>query len=337
MFNGLYTIDFHTHLQDTDELQQKACHEDRTSALFRKAMPIWDRVAGITEPVHDHCVNYVALNYRDRVSRTVYAQMGAIGLMEMLRLFKTYGVERLIAKMDRSGIDHSVIHSIEPYTSTKNLLDITEPYRDRLSIFASVEKDCEDKVGYLYPFIEAGLIKGIKFHPIVGGYACAEMYFRMKDVVKLAQEADLPIMIHTGHIPVDKLKGIGGCTETQALEPLIRDFPEVRFVLAHIGWESWRQVLDLASRYPHNTYVETSWQPANIIRRAVDKLGSSRVLFGSDFPLFKQSLALKHVKEALTPREYVDVVSVNAKRLLKLNFARCSSNLDKELKPASGQ
>jgi|AGTN01.1.fsa_nt_gi Predicted metal-dependent hydrolase of the TIM-barrel fold len=337
MFNGIYTIDFHTHLQDTDDLQQMACHEDRTSALFRKALPIFDRVAGLTEPVTDHCVNYVALNYRGPLSRTVYAQMGAIGLMELLRLFKTYGVERLIAKMDHSGIDHSVIHSIEPYTSTANLLQITEPYRDRLSIFASVEKDREDKVGYLYPFIESGLVKGIKFHPIVGGYECGEMYFRMKDVVKLAGEADLPIMIHTGHIPVDKLKGIGGCTETEALEPLIREFPEVRFVLAHIGWESWRQVLELASRYP-NTYVETSWQPANIIRRAVDRLGSSRVLFGSDFPLFKQSLALKHVREALTPREYVDVVSVNAKRLLKLDGKRSSANQGgEELKAASGQ
>jgi uncharacterized protein len=238
--------------------------------------------------------------------------------------------------MDRCGIDHSVIHSIEPFTSTANILELTKDYRQRLSVFASVEREREDKVAYLYPFVEANAIAGIKFHPIVGGYACGELYFRMKDVVKLAGEADLPIMIHTGHIPVDKLPGIGGCSEVQALEPLIRDFPEVRFVLAHIGWESWRQVLDLASRYP-NTYVETSWQPATIIRRAVDKLGSSRVLFGSDFPLFKQSLAMKHVRQALTPREYVEVVSVNAKRLLKLDDKQSRLCDDPELKTASGQ
>lgn len=316
MRQGLYTIDFHTHLQDAN-LQTKMCPEDRESSLYQLFAPLFDKVAAISEPLHDCCVGFMALNLRDRLSRQFYAQLGKVGLMEVLRLFRTYSIERLIDRMNRNDIDHSVIHSIEPFTSTANILEIIQPYKDRLSVFASVDRENPDPVGYLKPFIEHGSVAGIKFHPIVGGYACGELLFRMKDVVQLAEEAELPVLIHTGHIPVDRLKGIAGCSEIQALEPLVRAFPMVKFILAHIGWESWREVLTLATKYP-NVMVETSWQPARVIRRSVDLLGSRRVLFGSDFPLFKQSTALAHVRSALSTREFVDVASVNSRRLLKL-------------------
>lgn len=322
MLNGLYTIDFHTHLQDADS-QAACCNEDRTS-LYNVVEPVFEQVASMSEPLHDMFVRFWALNYRDNLSRFVYARLGKLGLMEVLRLLKTYDINKLIASMDRNGIDHSVIHSIEPMSSTRAILSLTEPYRERISVFCSVDRACEDPVGYLRPMIESGTVSGIKFHPIVGRFQCGEILFAMSEVVDLAQEFDLPVMIHTGHIPTGNLKAVGGCNEVQALEPLVRKYPRVRFVLAHIGWESWRQVLALAERY-ENTLVETSWQPARIIRRAVDRLGSQRVLFGSDFPLYKQSQALRHCQDALTHREFVDVASVNARRLLRLpELAKCS-------------
>ena len=64
--------------------------------------------------------------------------------------------------------------------------------------------------------------------------------------------------------------------------------------------------------------VETSWQPARIIRKAVDRLGSSRVLFGSDFPLFQQDQAIDEVIRALSPREFRVVCYRNAANLLHL-------------------
>lgn len=322
MRKGLYTIDFHTHLQDQN-LPLKMCPEERDTPLFKFLSPLFDRLATTTEPVHDHCVRFMALNMRDRVSRELYAHLGKIGLMEVLRLFRQNSIGQLIARMDRNGIDHSVIHSIEPLTSTAAILEIVEAHRERVSVFASVDKNNSDPVGYLRPFVESGTVSGLKIHPIVGQYDCGELFFRMKDVVALARDANLPVLIHTGHIPVDRLKGIGGCSEIEALEPLVKHFPEVRFILAHIGWESWRQVLEFAQRYD-NVLVETSWQPARVIRRSVDLLGSSRVLFGSDFPLFNQTEALASVRKALTEKELVEVVSVNGMRLLNLNTDRIS-------------
>lgn len=316
MYNGLYTIDFHTHIQDITT-QLKLCPEDRNSSLFRLTEPIFNRIANLSEPVHDCTSRHLAMHFKGGLSRYLYTKLGKLGLMEALRLFKTYSVDRLLKRMNRNGIDHAVIHSIEPLTATSNILEMTSAHRDRISVFASVERENPDPVGYLKTFVDDGTVGGIKIHPIVGGYACGELAYRMHDVVALAQRAHLPVMIHTGHIPVESLSGLRGCTEVQSIRPLIESFPDVKFVLAHIGWESWRQVLQLASDH-RNTLVETSWQPAEVIRRAVDKLGSSRVLFGSDFPLFNQTMALNQVKQALTPREFVEVASVNGRRLLHL-------------------
>jgi predicted TIM-barrel fold metal-dependent hydrolase len=180
-----------------------------------------------------------------------------------------------------------------------------------------VHKNEPDPVAYFSALVEAGGIAGLKIHPQVGGFACGELYHKTKGLVEYASNAKLPILIHTGHIPTERLKGMNGCIDVAALEPLIADFPEAKIVLAHIGWESWRTVLDMGQRYA-NILVETSWQPAKIIRRAVDTLGPERVLFGSDFPLFNQSIAYQQVKDALTVKEFVRVGSVNAMQLLGL-------------------
>ena len=171
--------------------------------------------------------------------------MGHIVLIETLRLFKEYGVERLLTSMDKHGIDHAVILSLEPLTKTQNILELVQPFRDRLSVFASVHRDETDSVGYLRNFVDAGVVTGLKIHPIVGGFACGELYHKVKDSVAFASERQLPILIHTGHIPVNQLKGISGCSELRALEPLFIEFPKAKFVLAHIGWEQWRQVLSM--------------------------------------------------------------------------------------------
>jgi predicted TIM-barrel fold metal-dependent hydrolase len=317
MPEGLYTIDFHAHLRGSSEFENLCC-DDRNTRFYKHAIPVLERISHLSEPIHDVISRYLALNHRDKFSRYLYSRLGPVALMEALRLFKTYDLEKLLCSMDANQIDHAVIMSIEPLTVTSDLIKFTEQFRDRISIFAGVAKDEPDPAGYLKPLLATGCISGLKIHPIVAGYACGELFHQTKDAVALAQAEKIPTLIHTGHIPVEGLNGIAGCNEVKAIEPLIDYFPDEQFILAHIGWESWRIVLDLAKRYP-NVMVETSWQPARIIRRAVDLLGPERVIFGSDYPLFKQSHALQQVRKALGPREYAMVTSTNAAKLLGMN------------------
>jgi predicted TIM-barrel fold metal-dependent hydrolase len=318
MRNGLYVTDFHVHLRGQSNELINFCHEDQQSPMFQKTIKLFERVANLSERFHELPVRHMAINHRGLLSRYVYASFGQVLLMEAIRLFKNYDLQGLLTSMNRNDIDHAVVVSLEPFITTQEILDVVQGHEDRISVFASVARCQQDPAAYFESFLNSGRIAGLKIHPVVGGYACGEIYHATKDYVALAVERKLPILIHTGHIPKAAVRALAhGCNEVRALEPLIKAFPDGRFVLAHIGWESWRQVLELAQRYPQ-VMVETSWQSARVIRRAVDTLGPHRVIFGSDFPLLKQNIAYNLLEEALTPRELVMVASTNTRRLLNL-------------------
>ncbi|CAN5316313.1 hypothetical protein BH10CYA1_BH10CYA1_54740 [soil metagenome] len=316
MSKNLFLVDFHTHLL-TKANAKLICPEDQESAFFRYVVPVLEPVAHFSEPVHDQFLRYLAMNYNNALGRQMFRTFGHVFLMEALRLFKRYGMKELIHSMDKQGISHAVVYSLEPLTKTQEIVDITEPFRDRISVFASVNKEITDRVGYLTPFVESGAVRGIKIHPQVGGYSKEEIFEDTKDVIALANQYRLPVTFHTGHIPVEALSGIGGNVDVKTIVPLIEAFPKCTIVLNHIGWESWRQVLEIAGKY-ENVMVETSWQPAHVVRRAVKALGAQRVLFGSDYPMFQQWQALREVRRALTASEFEQVASLNAIRLLRL-------------------
>jgi predicted TIM-barrel fold metal-dependent hydrolase len=330
MRDGLFITDFHAHLRGSANSFAHFCVEDQASHFLGQPFPVLERILGASEPIHEGLIRWLALNYRDAFSRYIYSSFGQIGLMEALRLFKTYDIESLLRSMNRNGIDHAVVCSLEPLITTQEIVDVVRPYRDRFSIFASVGRNQPDPAGYFEKWLDTGEISGLKIHPIVGGYACNELFDRTKDVVALAVERDLPILIHTGHIPTSSICGLaGGCGEVTAIEPLVRAFPRGRFVLAHIGWESWRYILDLCQQYKQ-VMVETSWQSPRVIRRAVDALGAERVLFGSDFPLLKQRLAMNMVRQAVTGREFVALVSTNARNVMREHL-RAGAEYDSHL------
>lgn len=310
-------IDFHAHLMTAAGLE-KICPQTQKSEFFRYVVPILEPIAQLTEPFHDCILRYIAMKYNNKFSRFIYSQCGRLFLMEALRLFRNQGLERLIRSMDRVGINHTVVCSLEPLTYTQEILDKIEPYRSRFTVFGSICSSMPDPLAYLAPFIETGKIKGIKIHSMVGDYSPDEFCAKTSEVVSLADEYGLPVSIHTGQIPVENLLGLSACNKIEVVEPLVSNFPKCQFVLNHIGWESWRQALDLARKYD-NIMFETSWQPARVIRRAVDAVGAGRVMFGSDFPMFQQWQALREVKLALSPDEFAMVASQNALNLLKLD------------------
>jgi len=309
-------VDFHTHIMSLAGVEE-IFPEARQTMFFKHVVPIVEPIADLTEGIHDQLLRHIAINFNNDISRFVYSRFGGIFLMEALRLFKRHGLERLIHNMDKLGVAHSVIYSLEPLTKTKDLIEQVQAYPGRFSIFGSVCRAEPDPVGYLSPFIESKAIKGIKIHPMVGGYHADDLFDATKDFVALASEHNLPVAIHTGHIPIESLTGQAACSKISAIEPIIKAFPDCTFILNHLGWESWRAAIEVAQKNPH-VMLETSWQPARIVRRAVDALGPERILFGSDYPMFQPWQAIREVKSALSAKEFEIVASKNGKRLLGL-------------------
>ena len=92
----------------------------------------------------------------------------------------------------------------------------------------------------------------------------------------------------------------------------------------HGGGLSWERMLDLAAPLP-NLYVEyaSTWPQDNPVRAAVERLGQSRVMFGTDLDLLSPSLMVGLVDSAgLDPTAYAAVLYGNARRVFRLGSAR---------------
>lgn len=97
--------------------------------------------------------------------------------------------------------------------------------------------------------------------------------------------------------------------------------PRTRILMAHLTAGGMRGVLDIQKH--HNVSIDTSGsQPFSaLVEYAVKKLGSERVLFGSDYPVRDFSSQLGRIEGArLTDQERSRILSKNAARMLKIRI-----------------
>jgi predicted TIM-barrel fold metal-dependent hydrolase len=222
--------------------------------------------------------------------------------------------ENLLSSMDAAGISGSVVLPIEPFTTTDMALAACRG-TGRLIPFATVSTKERDPAGALARMKARGA-RGLKLHPAIQDQPPDSPFHRA--LVGAAQDLRIPVVAHTGCVD---LEGYGdpGHARVEAYEPLLREFPRVRFVLAHMNLFDPGAAIDAARRF-ENVFLDTSWQPEGIVRRAAKALGASRLVFGSDwpFPGARPRSAIDIVVRALDrrPEALEQVLWRNACRLL---------------------
>ncbi len=108
---------------------------------------------------------------------------------------------------------------------------------------------------------------GIKIHPVLDHYAvdrCA-----LDAVFALARERHWPILTHTD---VD-----GTPMSALMYEDLIKAYPDVALILAHLRLEA----IPLARRYD-NVYLDTTYVEPWVVEVGLAAAGPEKILFGSD-------------------------------------------------------
>lgn len=120
-----------------------------------------------------------------------------------------------------------------------------------------------------------------------------------------------------GKIP----KGIRRNLETQNINRfynVLKAIPDMTFIFSHGGIYQTNELIELMKLYP-NTYVEISTQPRENTKILINKLGSERILYGTDYPAFNHAFSIVSVLRAtVSDNERKNIFAENAKRLLKI-------------------
>jgi len=179
----------------------------------------------------------------------------------------------------------------------------------------------------LADFLGAGLIKGLKLYP---GY---EPFYphdpRLKVVYDLAEEFDVPVMIHSGdtYSPGGKLK----YAHPLEVDEVAVDHPGVKFVICHLGNPWLVDCMEVVYKNK-NVYADFSGlilgefteafedymeeEIADVILYAGDP---QRFLYGSDWPICEMKSYVDFVRQLkLAPADRHAIFYENARRLFKL-------------------
>lgn len=163
-------------------------------------------------------------------------------------------------------------------------------------------------VDELRDFLDDPKFRGVKLHPLMDGFHPNDPL--VWPIIELLIERELPALIHCGH-PIFSLPW--------SIEELIQQFPEAKVILGHMGHGNVVYIdasIKVAERNP-NVWLETSGMPMSIkILEAVNKVGSNRVLYGSDGPWHEPRVEQLKVQLAgLQPDDLENVMHKSSQRL----------------------
>jgi predicted TIM-barrel fold metal-dependent hydrolase len=179
----------------------------------------------------------------------------------------------------------------------------------------------------LRQFLKEGSLRGLKLYP---GY---EPYYpsdpKMTPVYELAEECDVPVMIHSGdtYSPSGKIK----YSHPLQVDDVAVDHPRVNFVICHIGNPWIRDCMEVVYKNK-NVYTDISgltlgdftdrfeaFMNKQIQDMLVYGVESEKVLFGTDWPLASMDSYIEFMEELSIPeKDKRKILCDNAAKLFKI-------------------
>jgi uncharacterized protein len=191
-------------------------------------------------------------------------------------------------------------------------------------------------VDELRPLLAAGEVKGLKLYPGYESFYPADP--RFEPAYRLAEEFDVPVMIHSGdtYSPRGKVK----YSHPLHVDEVAVDYPKVKFVICHLGNPWFRDCMEVVYKN-ENVYADISGlvlgnfsdrfeaymrqQLREMILWGVDP---KKVLFGTDWPISTMESYLEFMEELkLPPKDKQWMLCDNAAGLFKLDVRAADPGL----------
>ena len=234
--------------------------------------------------------------------------------------------EELLRRMDRLEIDKAMCWVHSPYIKTRlpeynaYVAASTKKYPTRLyglgwvnpmlgvAEAVALTKKCLDEYGFY----------GIKINGSVDKY-----YIDDKAITyPLIEEAGKAGKVVAFHCAADDPAHV----HPHRMGNVVKDFPEIEFVMIHMGGESYADsslaAIQVAQLYPNVTLVGSEIGKASVMQ-AIEVLGADRVAYGSDTPFALTSAEIgawrTMLKDAdLSDADIAKIMGGNVARIMKL-------------------
>lgn len=276
-------------------------------------------------------INYPIIDCHCHIYPEKIADKAVEGIGKFYHIPMVYDgrLNTLLGENKANGITHSLIFSVATKPSQTRSINefIAQNVAQNPECFTglgTLHPDSEDIKGDVDHIIELGL-KGVKLHPDIQGVKIDDQ--RCYKIYELC-EGRLPVLMHTG----DKRYSF---SNPENLIPVLKDFPSLTVIGAHFsGYSVWDKVLESLDGYK-NLYVDCSSSLPFITpekgRELVRFFGCEKVLFATDFPMWKIDQEISRVENlGLTEEEKQNVFYKNACKLFNINETQMFEKFKKD-------
>ncbi|PKB63929.1 MAG: hypothetical protein BZY80_04570 [SAR202 cluster bacterium Io17-Chloro-G2] len=231
-------------------------------------------------------------------------------------------VDALKSHMGESGVDKSVVLGIvDRPDQVSRANDWLISIQDEMLVpFGAIHPGLENKADEVRRLRQAG-IKGIKLHPVMNRF-----YPDDPQMFPVYEElgGDMVLEIHTGRLPTSK-PGDPVYAAPERVMNVVRRFPRLKVIALHLGGF---YMLDEAERDllgRENVFIDTTWPPSlkevagETLAAIIDKHGSHRVCFGTDYPLASQSADSEYIQRlGISDGDAEGILGENARQFIGL-------------------
>ena len=196
-------------------------------------------------------------------------------------------VDNLLELRAQTPITHNVICSVavKPQTvaSINDFIAKSCAADDTLLGLAAMHQDFEGVEAELDRAMSLGLL-GVKLHPDTQEVDMDDP--RLMRLYEACERRDLPLLIHCGDYRYDY-------SHPRRLKRILHEFPRLRVCAAHFG--GW-SLYDLALEFleDEHCFLDVSSSMCYLglrrTRELIEDYGCDRILFGSDFPMWKPAV-----------------------------------------------
>jgi len=190
-------------------------------------------------------------------------------------------------ELDRHEVDKAVFVSL--YPEEDELTEVVRANRSRFYAFATVDpKDLKAPELLRRQVLQEGYV-GLKLYPTTMGFLPSDR--SLYPVYEECRSLGVPVLFHLG-ITLQFESDLRFANPIE-LHPVLKDFPEVSFIVAHFGAGYFRELLFLAY-HVNNLYVDTcgknvwiEYLPyrinlSQVFERSLEVFGPERIIFGTD-------------------------------------------------------